>query len=136
MDDYGQPYGQPYGPPVLAPRTNGMAIAALACGIGGFFVFPASFAAVVLAHIARREIRRTGEAGDGMATAGLVLGYIGSVLGVLLIVGFILALLFLASWSSGAPATPLWPGSAALPGRRFLVAYCSGGNGASETRRA
>lgn len=100
MDDYGQPYAPPpYGPPVLAPRTNGMAIAALACGIGGFFVFPASFAAVVLGHMARREIQRTGEAGDGMATAGLVLGYIGSVIAVLVIVGIILAVLFLASWS-------------------------------------
>jgi len=99
MDDYGPPYGQPYGPPVPAPRTNGMAIAALACGIGGFFVFPASFAAVVLGHIARREIRQTGEAGDGMATVGLVLGYIGSVIGALLVLGFILAVVFLASWS-------------------------------------
>lgn len=99
MDDYGQPYGQPYGPPATTPRTNGMAIAALACGIGGFFVFPASFAAVVLGHIARREIRRTGEAGDGLATAGLVLGYIGSVIGVLLIVGVLVAVLLLASWS-------------------------------------
>jgi hypothetical protein len=99
MDDYGQAYGQPYGQPVLAPRTNGMAIAALACGIGGFFVFPASFAAVVLGHIARREIRQTGEAGSGMATAGLVLGYVGTVIGVLLIVGFLGAVLFLASWS-------------------------------------
>jgi len=99
MDDYGPPYGQPYGPPALASRTNGMAIAALACGIGGFFVFPASFAAVVLGHIARREIRQTGEAGDGMATVGLVLGYIGSVIGALLVLGFILAVVFLASWS-------------------------------------
>lgn len=98
MDDYGQPYG----PPVLAPHTNGMAIAALACGIGGFFMFPASFAAVVLGHIARREIRRTGEAGDGLATAGLILGYIGSVIGALLIVGVIVAFLFLASWSQGS----------------------------------
>ncbi len=98
-NDYGPPYGQPYGQTALAPRTNGMAIAALACGIGGFFVFPASFAAVALGHIARREIRRTGEAGDGMATAGLVLGYIGSVIGVLLVIGFILAVVFLASWS-------------------------------------
>ncbi len=103
MDDYGQPYGQPYGapygPPVLAPRTNGMAIAALACGIGGFFVFPASIAAVVLGHIARREIRQTGEGGGGMATAGLVLGYIGTVIGALLVIGFVVAVVFLASWS-------------------------------------
>jgi hypothetical protein len=84
---------------MVAPRTNGMAIAALACGIGGFFVFPASFAAVVLGHVARREILRTGEAGSGMATAGLVLGYIGTVIGILLILSFIVAVFFLVSWS-------------------------------------
>ncbi len=33
------------------------------------------------------------------ATAGMVLGYIGSVIGVLLIIGFIVALLALVSWS-------------------------------------
>lgn len=102
-DDYGQPYGPPYGPPYgqlgPAPRTNGMAIAALACGIGGFFVFPASIAAVVLGHIARREIRETGEGGGGMATAGLVLGYVGTVIAALLVIGFAVAVLFLASWS-------------------------------------
>jgi hypothetical protein len=76
-----------------------MAIAALACGIGGFFVFPASFAAVVLGHIARREIRVTGEGGSGMATAGLVLGYIGSAIAALLVIGIVVAVLFLASWS-------------------------------------
>jgi len=32
--------------------------------------------AVVLGHIARGQIRRTGESGGGMAMAGLVLGYI------------------------------------------------------------
>jgi hypothetical protein len=84
---------------MVAPRANGMAIAALACGIGGFFVFPASFAAVVLGHVAHREILRTGEAGSGMATAGLVLGYIGSVIGILLILVFIGTFFFLISWS-------------------------------------
>ena len=88
-----------YGPPVVAQRTNGMAIAALACGIVGFFVFPASIAAVMLGHMARREIGRTGEAGGGMATAGLILGYIGLVIGILLILGFIVAVALLGSWS-------------------------------------
>ena len=84
---------------MVVPRTNGMAIAALVCGIGGFFVFPASFAAVVLGHVARREILRTGEAGSGMATAGLVLGYIGTVIGILLILVFVGTFFFLVSWS-------------------------------------
>ncbi|TVZ00770.1 DUF4190 domain-containing protein [Trebonia kvetii] len=88
-----------YGPPMVAARTNGMAIAALTCGIGGIVVFPASIAAVVLGHIARREIGRTGQAGAGMATAGLMLGYIAMVLWILLIVAFIFAVLALGSWS-------------------------------------
>lgn len=56
-------------------RTNQLAIAALVCGIGQF-AFPLAFiAAIILGHKARRQIRRTGEDGYGLATAGLVLGY-------------------------------------------------------------
>ena len=70
------PYGQ-Y-PVMPQPRTNSMAVGALVCGIGQlFFLFPASVAAVVLGHISRNQIKRTGEAGDGMALAGLALGWIG-----------------------------------------------------------
>jgi hypothetical protein len=71
-----------------ARRTNPLAVAALACGIGEvFFWFLAAVPAVVLGHMARRQIRETGEAGEGMATAGLVLGWIGIALTVLLIAG-------------------------------------------------
>lgn len=56
-------------------RTNPSAIAALVFGIGQF-VFPLAFiAAIILGHLARRQIRRTGERGRGIATAGLILGY-------------------------------------------------------------
>jgi hypothetical protein len=59
-------------------RTNSLAIASLACGVGQLFLGPLStFPAIVLGHMARREIRRTGENGRGMATAGLVLGWTG-----------------------------------------------------------
>jgi hypothetical protein len=95
MNDYGQPYGQP----ALAPRTNGKAIAALACGIGGFIVFPAAIMAIVLGHVARGEIEQTGEAGGGMATAGLILGYVGTVIGIILIAALILLIHLLESWS-------------------------------------
>ena len=90
---------QPYPPPVRVPHTNGFAVAALVCGIGGIFVFPVSIAAIVLGHIARREARQTGEAGSGMATAGLVLGYAGIVIGILLIVAFTLASALFANWN-------------------------------------
>ena len=52
---------------------------ALICGIGGFLGGISSIPAVVLGHRAKAEIQRTNEDGDGMATAGLVLGWIGIV---------------------------------------------------------
>jgi type IV pilus assembly protein PilA len=60
------------------PATSGMAIGSLISGIFSFF-FPAAIAAIVLGHIARSNIRKSGGrlAGDGMALAGLILGYIG-----------------------------------------------------------
>jgi hypothetical protein len=49
-------------------------------GIGGFVVFPVvlSILAIVLGNAAKREIReRPGLGGEGMASAGVVLGWIG-----------------------------------------------------------
>jgi hypothetical protein len=64
--------------PGAPAKTNSLAIASLACGIGQLFLGPLStFPAIVLGHMARREIRRTGENGRGIATAGLVLGWTG-----------------------------------------------------------
>ena len=53
--------------------TNGFAIAALvcplvACGVG-------SILGIVFGHLARRQIKRTGEGGAGLALAGLIIGY-------------------------------------------------------------
>jgi hypothetical protein len=95
-------------------RTNGLAVASLACGIGQlFFWFLAAIPAVVLGHMARRQIRETGEAGDGMAVAGLVLGYIGIVLTVLFVAGAV-ALVAVASTHGiqhvpGPPPAPPQP---------------------------
>jgi hypothetical protein len=67
-----------YYPPAVHVPTNGAAIGALACGVAEFFTFGlAAIPAVILGHVARGQIRRTGERGDGMAIAGLVLGYLG-----------------------------------------------------------
>jgi hypothetical protein len=80
------PYRQGSYPPV-AQRTNAMAIASLACGIGQiFFWFIAGVPAIVFGHVARRQIRESGEAGDGMALAGLILGYIGVIAPLLAII--------------------------------------------------
>ena len=88
---YGQPgspfnaYGQPayYGVP---PEPKGLSIASLCCGIAafiglGFFLLP-QLAAVILGHMAlKRE-----PSGKGMAIAGLVLGYVGIALALLVFV--------------------------------------------------
>jgi hypothetical protein len=68
---YGQPgYGhQPY-PYAPVAATNTMAILALV------FAFIFAPAAIIMGHVAKKQIRRTGEQGDGLATAGLWLGYI------------------------------------------------------------
>jgi hypothetical protein len=58
--------------------TNSMAIAALVCGLAEFFTLGlTAVPAVVLGHAARRQLRRTGQQGDGLAQAGLILGWTG-----------------------------------------------------------
>jgi hypothetical protein len=74
-------YGYPaYSGVPASPATNGMAIAALICSLVGFatcITFPVG---AILGHIARRQIRERGEGGDGMALAGIIVGWIGTVL--------------------------------------------------------
>jgi Domain of unknown function (DUF4190) len=80
-----------------AQRTSGFAIASLVLGIAGFFVLPLilSILAVVFGNKAREEIRANpGVGGDGLATAGLVLGWIGIAMAAL---GLLVLLLVLAA---------------------------------------
>jgi len=77
----------PVAPVVPVARTNGLAIASLACGIAQFGFGPlATIPAIVLGHVARYQIRRTGEQGAGLALAGLILGWAAVILGMILIV--------------------------------------------------
>jgi hypothetical protein len=70
-----------------AATTNGLALASLACGLAQFIVGPpAAIPAIVLGHIARRQIKRTGEQGAGLALAGLILGWATVILAIVLIV--------------------------------------------------
>jgi Domain of unknown function (DUF1707)/Domain of unknown function (DUF4190) len=76
-------------PPVQESKINALASASLWCGIAGVIFGLPSIAAVVLSSVAFRQIRRTGEAGAGSATAGLVLGLLGIVLFVArVVIGF------------------------------------------------
>ena len=91
---YGVPgYGLPPGYGYPRP-TNTLAILSL---VMAFVVSPVG---LVLGIVARRQIRQTGEQGDGLALAGIIIGGIGTVLAVLAFVFFFLALA--AAGSSGA----------------------------------
>lgn len=83
-------------------RTNALAIVSLVSGIVGltFIPFVGSIVAVITGHMARKEIRSTGDAGDGLAKGGLITGYIGLGLSVLGIIIFIIAMVIIAA--SGA----------------------------------
>jgi hypothetical protein len=74
---------------VMTPvtKTNGLAIASLACGLAQFVFGPlATIPAIVFGHMARNKIRRTGEQGAGLALAGLILGWAAVILGIVAIV--------------------------------------------------
>ncbi|GLZ09001.1 hypothetical protein Acsp03_64670 [Actinomadura sp. NBRC 104412] len=81
-DPYGQSYQQPpqvqhhyYG--AAPPPNNGLATASMVLGIIGIvFCGFTSILAIIFGHVAQSQIKRTGEGGAGMATAGLVMGYI------------------------------------------------------------
>ena len=78
---------------VPVAKTNGLAIASLACGVAQFAFGPvATIPAIVLGHVARHQIKRTGEQGAGLALAGLILGWV------------VVALASSSSWSA-------WPHS-------------------------
>ncbi|MBA0054081.1 DUF1707 and DUF4190 domain-containing protein [Streptomyces sp. AJS327] len=68
-----QPVPRTFLPP---PQTNGSAIGALVCGVLTPMYGLTAIPAIILGHKAKAEIRRTGERGEGLATAGLVLGWV------------------------------------------------------------
>ncbi|NMO50270.1 DUF4190 domain-containing protein [Actinoplanes sp. TBRC 11911] len=99
---YGQPpYGVPpaYGAPAYGAvkPTNTLAILSLVFA----FVFPV--AGVVMGHLAKRQIRDSGEEGGGLATAGLAIGYAFTAVGLLLCVGY--GVLIAVAFTDGATGT-------------------------------
>lgn len=73
--------------PAQVARTNGLAVASLACGVAQFAFGPlATIPAIVLGHMARSQIRRTGEQGAALALAGLALGWAAVILGIVILI--------------------------------------------------
>ncbi|MCE7032626.1 DUF4190 domain-containing protein [Lysobacter sp. GX 14042] len=75
----GTPSPMPPALPAGGRQTSALAIASLVTGVLSWVVAPvvASLVAVVCGHLARAEIRREPGRleGDGLAVAGLILGY-------------------------------------------------------------
>jgi hypothetical protein len=105
-------------PPAATPAapTNTMAILCLVAGITGLSVLPfiGSVVAVILGPIAKRDITASGGAqtGEGLATAGTILGWVGiglTLLGVCITaVAVILPLLLgLGIWGAESTSTSL-----------------------------
>ncbi|RPD85921.1 DUF4190 domain-containing protein [Luteimonas sp. 100069] len=81
--------------PLAVRRSSTLAVISLVAGILGWSALPVigSIVAIVTGHLARAEIRRQPQTleGDGLAIAGLTLGY---TMVALAIVGMLFVLLF------------------------------------------
>lgn len=86
----------PY-PPAYSPPNSTLAVVSLVLGILGLTIVPflGSIAAVITGGMAKKEIRasRGALSGEGLATAGIVMGWIGIALGV---IGFCIAIVAIA----------------------------------------
>ena len=81
------PGGAPYGY-LAAPKTNGLAIASLVCSFFFWLYGIGAVLAIVFGFIARSQIKRSAgmQRGGGMALAGIIIGFAGIVIGVVLAV--------------------------------------------------
>jgi hypothetical protein len=90
---------QMYQPPV---STNSLARASLVLGVAEFFTMGlTAIPAIICGHMAKREMRQTGQRGDGLATSGLVLGYMAVIFWGILIALSIVGAIISASGGPG-----------------------------------
>ena len=86
------------------PPTNTMAIAALVSAV----VFAPL--GIVFGHISLSQIKRTGEEGRGLAIAGLVIGYLVTVLTVIaVVVGVVFSTLVIRGFRDSVDPGDAWP---------------------------
>ena len=89
--------------PVYQPpaTTNSLARASLVLGVAEFFTMGlTAIPAIICGHMAKREMRLTGQRGDGLATSGLVLGYMAVIFwGILIVLSIVGAVIS----ASGGP---------------------------------
>ncbi len=106
---YGQPgYGQPaygYGYAPARP-TNVLAIVSLVASIAGLTILPfiASIPGIITGHMALKQLKTSGEQGQGLALWGTILGWIG---GGLLVIGILIWVFVLIAIAATASSVGL-----------------------------
>jgi uncharacterized membrane protein YvbJ len=101
----GHPIAPLSSPAMANRRTENLAVASLVLGLAGFVVCPlvCSIIAVVLGYQARRRLDEDPTLdGEGMAKAGIILGFVGIAFGLVIVVGFVVAML--AGFAVNAPS--------------------------------
>lgn len=99
---------------VVAPCA-GSCLGFLTLGLGTLCIAPLGcltpigwLVAIVTGHIAKNQIKQTGEAGDGQASVGLMMGYVGLALLVLLLcIALVVAILAATGTITVKPLDPL-----------------------------
>jgi hypothetical protein len=93
--------GPVYQPPA---GTNSMAIASMVLGVAEFFTMGlTAIPAVICGHVARRQMRMTSERGEGLATSGLVLGYMAIIFWAVLIAATLVGMAMSIARNGQAP---------------------------------
>ena len=93
---------QPTQPPTYPPQSRpgeGLGIAAFVCA---FFI---PLLGIIFGHVSRGQAKRAGQPPTGLATAGTILGWIFTVISVLLIIVLITAAAKTATDISNLPST-------------------------------
>ncbi|BCJ71270.1 hypothetical protein CS0771_08140 [Catellatospora sp. IY07-71] len=111
------PYGYPQQvyavhPYAIGRRTNGMAIAAMVTSLlalasicmYGLPTIVLGPVGAIMGHVTRRRIRTTGEEGDGMALAGIIIGWVSTGLALMWLV--VIVALVLHSMDAPPTAVP------------------------------
>jgi hypothetical protein len=111
---YPQPYGYAYpGQPLAAASTSGLAIASLvvscagvlglcAYGLGGYL----GIVGAILGHVGRRQIRERGESGEGLALAGVIIGWLTTAIAVIATAAIVFFVVWASGQESGSSPTP------------------------------
>ncbi|MEU9739783.1 DUF4190 domain-containing protein [Micromonospora chersina] len=89
-----------YAPP--SSKTNSLAIVALVLSLIGFTSCITAPIGAIMGHVARKQIRETGEQGEGMAKAAIIVGWILTALLVLLIIFYVVMIVIAVNSDSSS----------------------------------